>query len=985
MLALLFMLGCTERVSTNHVNMGADKSTGTFLLPPPLQSAAFQSESINAWITMSAEGGSFVQRDAMRIVGGQAIFEKNNLTAGVYSFVIEFEVDYINDAGVQIPIKLAIARKSNVVLGAGSNPIEFLATDYLYPDDDGDGVFNIKELELGTDPTDPGSKPSVSCKVVNGVIVCDDNIFLISGEVQGLTATGLVLMNNNDGTDRLALPENAVDFRFNKRLSPNANYDVSIYSQPSKQFCFVNNRQGKVEQNNITNVQVICSDAYNLGGTVFGLNGVVILDNNGEQISISNTDARINAPFIFKTSLPSGQNYAVTVATQPEDRFCTVRQGAGLVADSDVATITLNCLPKVKPHYVTNGAGWTRYVANNGIAKHKATGAACSSMSPGYDSCVHGGEIYSVVVHGLAGCENITATDALQFFDWICDDTVSPVTIASNGLRQGVTLSDMIDFMEAAPSWRNNALTVFADGNVHGLTPQTPWLAPYSPIVLANDGIAPGTAKSGNVYAVTADVNFSYVIDADNVALVVQPGVGLSGGTGSAVVETTSTASFTWLEGDIVSSAGSGVLMNANHSVINELRVSNATDIGVTIGASNSDIRNVKVASNGSAGFSGNDGIVTLPESKNNKFSNIFSTNNNYMGIRSQGANETWANVSSSNNNRGFVFEGHDNRYIGVTANNNANEGMTFGGASGFAGNNVMINATSVNNGYLGLDINNRSNISIMNLAIAANATDITGFGVFVTNSSGHTLANVAIANNGGTGYTGPSIFTGVVHYGNNADTTCVGCDTTPTDPVITYGIDIAESFVAEAGFDVINTTTQIGGGALIENITDWFNFENRFRSWGGSHVQPFPNTGDRKNCRSGEACVIWDWSLSLSDAGNGGFPALRAALARPADLTEGQQTLKHLWSAKSQQSCEAISGAVWEINTCYTVFLRNAFEVDGDDIGNDNGVCESNETCVYTPNIASYQGHGDLVSAGIFSGQGLTGITLMQHSVNGY
>ena len=64
---------------------------------------------------------------------------------------------------------------------------------------------------------------------------------------------------------------------------------------------------------------------------------------------------------------------------------------------------------------------------------------------------------------------------------------------------------------------------------------------------------------------------------------------------------------------------------------------------------------------------------------------------------------------------------------------------------------------------------------------------------------------------------------------------------------------------------------------------------------------------------------------------------------------------------------------------------LRNASEVMGDDLGNENGLCESSETCLYTPNIGAYQGHGDLVSAGSFTDGTLTGITLLKYETNGY
>ena len=34
---------------------------------------------------------------------------------------------------------------------------------------------------------------------------------------------------------------------------------------------------------------------------------------------------------------------------------------------------------------------------------------------------------------------------------------------------------------------------------------------------------------------------------------------------------------------------------------------------------------------------------------------------------------------------------------------------------------------------------------------------------------------------------------------------------------------------------------------------------------------------------------------------------------------------------------------------------LRNAIEIIGDGIGDDDGLCGTNESCIYTPNIGAY------------------------------
>jgi hypothetical protein len=63
---------------------------------------------------------------------------------------------------------------------------------------------------------------------------------------------------------------------------------------------------------------------------------------------------------------------------------------------------------------------------------------------------------------------------------------------------------------------------------------------------------------------------------------------------------------------------------------------------------------------------------------------------------------------------------------------------------------------------------------------------------------------------------------------------------------------------------------------------------------------------------------------------------------------------------------------------------VKNATELKGDGVGNDNGLCESNEACLFTPNLGSYQGDGILLPPGAFTDGTLTGITLFKYSNNG-
>ncbi|MCM2279786.1 MAG: hypothetical protein NDJ89_17060 [Oligoflexia bacterium] len=88
-------------------------------------------------------------------------------------------------------------------------------------------------------------------------------------------------------------------------------------------------------------------------------------------------------------------------------------------------------------------------------------------------------------------------------------------------------------------------------------------------------------------------------------------------------------------------------------------------------------------------------------------------------------------------------------------------------------------------------------------------------------------------------------------------------------------------------------------------------------------------------------------------------------------------------------QACPALlSGNVVAVDRAQTprTFLRNALEFIGDEVGNEDGLCESGETCFYAPNFGAYQGEGDPFSQGscVFQDGTVTGVTLYAYPVNG-
>lgn len=79
--------------------------------------------------------------------------------------------------------------------------------------------------------------------------------------------------------------------------------------------------------------------SYTVGGTVSGLTGTVVLQDNGaDNLSIS-----ANGAFMFRTPLNGGMEYAVTVLTQPMGQTCTVGNGMGTYMSMPIANVMVTC------------------------------------------------------------------------------------------------------------------------------------------------------------------------------------------------------------------------------------------------------------------------------------------------------------------------------------------------------------------------------------------------------------------------------------------------------------------------------------------------------------------------------------------------------------------------------------------------------------------------------------------------------------------
>ncbi len=79
--------------------------------------------------------------------------------------------------------------------------------------------------------------------------------------------------------------------------------------------------------------------AYTVGGTVSGLSGTLVLQNNGGDDLTLTADGG----FTFATPVANGSSYAVSVLAQPAGQNCSVNNAGGTVNGGPVTNIAVTC------------------------------------------------------------------------------------------------------------------------------------------------------------------------------------------------------------------------------------------------------------------------------------------------------------------------------------------------------------------------------------------------------------------------------------------------------------------------------------------------------------------------------------------------------------------------------------------------------------------------------------------------------------------
>ncbi len=427
---------------------------------------------------------------------------------------------------------------------------------------------------------------------------------------------------------------------------------------------------------------------------------------------------------------------------------------------------------------------------------------------------------------------------------------------------------------------------------------------------------------------------------------------------------------------------GSGfVLQNSQYNIIDSTIIKNNSASGISVSSSAhfNYFKNLQIANNSGTG-------ISISNSDDNKINNAKIFNNGGTGLSVAGTSRRFIgvnfkitncapaiNVNLSSTDSDIILS----NFIATNSTAAAGAIMSLGYKQ------IFTHFLVANNSDDGIyTVSGRQPQFFMSQGIFSNnggqgyeGDSAVLFGIF---------DNMAFSNSSGGGfwnnYSPSSTFKGQMIFGNNSSNCSGGqthnnkCTNAGTDGSndwtnsqagsnarLRLNHNLYNSFVGEVTSDSKNTSSLL---SLDQNsISDWLNFDNDFRLWGKDDGQNLPlQNAQRGRCltSAGDTCKPWDWRLK----DNSSDPILfnRSGNSAASDVEN------EVFVGDETTLCPtAVHGNRVMTNNFSSPFsyLVNATEIMEDNIGNDNGLCESNESCLYSPNIGPYQGEGDYLSNG--------------------
>lgn len=702
---------------------------------------------------------------------------------------------------------------------------------------------------------------------------------------------------------------------------------------------------------------------YKIGGTITGhASGSLILRNNAEEKTIPSGTTK------YEFEISQNSSYEIIIKSNPSGISCSIENNKG-IANRNIDNANINCSEfKFTMLFPTNGRNWNDYIQRDySKTLLSQTDTACNPnavTNRNYFSCIHGAEIIKFDVPSRSSCENLTASDDATTtggaFNWKCEVVSDKVVIYSTGFRNGDLgdlkanppsgLSSLIDWTVNPIGFKKIKITI--KDNTTTLLESIPtvfWNNSFRTNANCNLSVNAGETNTIFVFtngSSTFDLNSAALCAmlSDKISFVVNPSVKLFS-TGSGALIYNSANNFQWIEGSFNGNGRNGgiFLDSMKFTVIRNSSIYNTTGgagIGVNLGINNSSkfnyIKNIQVGNMTSLtpGY----GIRIFGNASQNILDTVSTYNNASVGmyLELSDNNLILNSISASNASHGISLTNSsiiNTYFLNSTTALNSQHG-------------ISVSASSNGQFFMNTLITNNHTVGVNNNGLRMTVGGITTTLLNISSNNNADNSNTQIWSSGGGG--GNRRFMGIVR---NSFSTCSGSGGTVD------GIDASciatglSDFSSSSNIDFNTSNPFINGtplsssdsvnsnfsssGTIVYNLNNnWSNFQNFYRTIGVAAAATFPSESFNSRCSAGN-CQLFNWSFRKSDSSG-----IRNIVPCPNNLTRPT------------------------IDVNGNIILRNAYEILGDWIGNDDGLCNSNEDCIYTPNIGAYQGHGDLVAA---------------------
>ncbi|MCC7441858.1 MAG: hypothetical protein IT285_09500 [Bdellovibrionales bacterium] len=689
--------------------------------------------------------------------------------------------------------------------------------------------------------------------------------------------------------------------------------------------------------------------------------------------------------------------------------YARFRDPAGNLTSCISTSITMDVL-LVEPVYGASPARWESYVRVNapGSPIDQQPGTLCTGTETGKDPCVHSGGMFRVVTEEPS-CAGLSMLDSEDAFIWRCEMRGGFATFLSSGFKHGKGLGHLI--RSDRTGFKDLGVQLF--GGALSATNSVPYrlwnnpVVPLDPSALSfpfNVYTLDATPGAGTIWALpdTVEVGGGFNLDADGISLTMLPGgsygfdsldsSNCASGTGDIAganvrcVLAAGANKFLWIEGNFhagVSLPHFGLLLQqAAQTRVQRFQYVGPSDAAVTRtgiqvnntlssnrGAILSDVQISRVRGSGSYGINlAGYGVILENASVSDTFYGIFAyAMDGADPMRLHQVRVSNANLGVNLQNPGNVLTGgtitHTNNAVTVNNGTSSRVAMTTTGRVSAFANNYIVNGSSTNTVLHQLV--SYGPVRGLSIEGAANNTTLSD-SAFARMGTGQILQKL-----GGTA--GSLKLTGNLLL---SDTSCGDSSGSPfaeftascapagvsDHTVHSLSLRLANSFYGPLGgadddfaFEGIDSPYNL--------LTDWFDLANPFRAFGSTQTS-------HGMCATGETCGIYDWRLLSADT---------ELLNRGVDPTSPEPPLL------DGAACPVDGSATLSDISASTTYLRAAVEIPFDFKGNDNGLCESDEACLYTPNYGSYQGTGDLyANRCAFTDGFLANIALYGYPMNG-